>query len=92
MNTKSEISISTVWDIFKVEIVPEAPRGGGLISKSRWGEGWKEGGSFFFSFLRGEQKGEGQLSFYFIFRGGEYAGRYVCSQCNLSLLAENRKP
>ena len=29
MSTKSEINISTIWDIVKVEIVPEAPGGDG---------------------------------------------------------------
>ena len=37
----------------------------------------KRGGKFFFSFLWGEQKGGGQLTFYSIFSGGKkYAGRY----------------
>ena len=42
MSTESEINISTIWDIFEVEIVPEAP-GEKLISKSRWGKDEKRG-------------------------------------------------
>ena len=67
MSTKSEIDISIIWDIFKVEIVLEAP-GGKLISKSRWGEGWKEEGNFFLISL-GETKkkrGGGQGNWLFI--------------------------
>ena len=41
MSTKSEINISTIWDIFKVLIVPEAP-GGNLIS-NLGGERMKRG-------------------------------------------------
>ena len=52
MSTKSEINISTIWDIFKVEIVPEAP-GGKLVPKSRLGEVWKKGGNFFSHFSGG---------------------------------------
>ena len=55
MSTKSEINISTIWGIFKVEIVPEAPEEK-LISKSRWGEDEKRE-EIFFSFLWGEQEG-----------------------------------
>ena len=71
MSTKSEINISTIWYIFKVEIVLEAP-GWKLISKSRWGKDEKRS-DFFFSFLWGEQKkeGGGQLTFYSIFSGGK---------------------
>ena len=56
MSTKSEINIYTIWYIFKVEIVPEAP-GGELISNCRWGEGWKEG-EISFSISLGGKKGE----------------------------------
>ena len=67
MSTKSEITISAIWDIFKVEIVSEVP-GGKLIFKSSWGEGWKERG-IFFSFLWGDQKeGEGGIDFLFHFK------------------------
>ena len=55
MSTKSEINVSTIGDIFKVEIVPEAP-GVKLIPKSRWGEGWKDGGKFFSHFSGGNKK------------------------------------
>ena len=65
MSTKSESNISTIWDIFKVEICLEAP-GGKLTSKSRWEEGWKEGASFFSHFSEGNKKGW-QLTFYSIF-------------------------
>ena len=68
MSTKSEINISTIWDIFKVEIVPEAP-GGKLVPKSRLGEVWKEGGNFFSHFSGG--RGGEQLTFYSIFSGGK---------------------
>ena len=83
MSTKCEINISTIWDIFKVEIVLEAP-GGKLTSKSRWGKEWKEGGNFFLISLGGNKKvgGRGQLTSYSISSGGEkYAGHYVIVKC-----------
>ena len=64
MSTKSEINISTIWDIYKVEIVPEAP-GGELISKSRWREGWKEGEIFFLISLGGTKRGATDFLFHF---------------------------
>ena len=69
MSTKCEINISTIWDIFVVEIVPEAP-GGELISKSGWGEAWKEGEIFLHISLVEQKGGGGQLTFYSIFSGG----------------------
>ena len=74
MSTKSGITISVVWDIFKVEIVSEVP-GGELISKSSWGEGWKEGG-IFYSFLWGDQKGIDFL-FHFKSRKKDISSGYV---------------
>ena len=66
MGTKSEINMSTILDIFKVEIVLEAP-GGKLISKSRWGEMIKRDGQFFFSISEGNKKGAGTTDFLFHF-------------------------
>ena len=75
MSTKSDINISTIWGISKVEIVPEAP-GGKLISRSSWGEGWKAGGIFFLISL-GKQK-EGATDFLFHFQWG---GGVIWSLC-----------
>ena len=49
MSNKSESNISTIRDIFKVEICPEAS-GGKLTSKSRCGKDEKRE-EIFFSFL-----------------------------------------
>ena len=75
MSTKYEINISTIWNIFKVEIW--FPPGGKLISKPRWGEGWKEGGIFFLISLGWIKRLGRQLTFYSVFSGrGKYAGCY----------------
>ena len=74
MSTKSEINISTIWDIFKVEIVPEAP-GEKLISKSSGGR-MKRGRKFFSHFSGGEQEGVA-TDFLFHFKWEKtYAGGY----------------
>ena len=65
MSTKSEINISTIWDIFNVGIVPEIPVRK-LISKSWWGVGWKEGEGIFFLISLGEA-----TDFLFHFSGGK---------------------
>ena len=70
MSTKSEINISTIWVIFKTEIVAEAPAEK-LILKSRREEGWKDG-SMFFSFLWEDQKGANWISIPFL------VGEKVC--------------
>ena len=69
MSIKSEIKVSTIQDIFKAEIVLEAP-GGGINFKIYMGGRMKRGVG---SFLWGEQKG-GQLFFYSIFIGGGRGG------------------
>ena len=66
-----------------MEIVPEAP-GGKLISTSRWGEEWKEGGISFSHFSEGNKKG-GNWFFYSIFSGvkkdaGRYENTHFCTK------------
>ena len=56
MSTESESNISTIWDIFMVEICLEA-LGGKLSSKSRWGKDEKRGGNYLVGGGGGEYAG-----------------------------------
>ena len=84
MSTKSESNISTIWDIFKVEICAEAPGGNKL--QNLGGEKDEKRGKFFFLISLwgdgggGTKRGGNRLFILFLVGGKKFAGRYASGQ------------